>query len=176
MEATETDRQTATIEFGDFPHLLCTPEARDKIKEERRRLAPVADVLKELTLSHVQMHYSKSELYKFAKPANRKTRTEMTREDVMRRWPAFTAHIICASSGYATPECAAQILLDAAQGKENWCEWIACCYGCKPIKAVGLAIRGRAAHKGYMCDFKAALALVIRNILGFEDPLFASWF
>ena len=48
----------------------------------------------------------------------------MTAHDVMRRWPRLTAHLIASSLGYATPTCAARILKDAKEGRENWCEWI----------------------------------------------------
>lgn len=59
-----------------------------------------------------------------------------TTEDYMRCYPRVTAHIIAESLGYATPSCAASILKDAKEGSENWCEWIASCYRCDPMKAV----------------------------------------
>ena len=43
--------------------------------------------------------------------------------DVMRRYPRITAHIIAESLGYATPTRAALILNDAKHRRENWCEW-----------------------------------------------------
>lgn len=99
-----------------------------------------------------------------------------TREDYLWRYPRICAHIICESLGYATPSSAAAILKDAKEGKENWCEWIASCYGCDPRIPVRNAIRDRHTHKGFMAEYKHAKALVDRaNQMG-EEPLFASWF
>ena len=97
-------------------------------------------------------------------------------EEVMRRWPCLTAHLICESLGYATPSRAADIVLDATHGRENWCEWIYSCYSRNPMKAVQNAIRTRQYHKGYMAEFKQAYALVKHAINTGEEPVFASWF
>lgn len=99
-----------------------------------------------------------------------------TLEEVMRRWPCLTAHVICESLGYATPSRAAHILLDAAHGRENWCEWIYSCYNKNPMKAVKNAILTRHYHKGYMAEFRQAYALVRRAMDTGEEPVFASWF
>ena len=53
---------------------------------------------------------------------------EMTLEEVRKRWPRITAHIIAESLGYAVPDVAAMIVQDALLGKENHCEWIVFCY------------------------------------------------
>jgi hypothetical protein len=66
---------------------------------------------------------------------------EYTLGQIMERYPRITAHIICESLGYATPSCAARILKDAKEGRENWCEWIYSCYDRDPRKAVQNAIR-----------------------------------
>jgi len=95
---------------------------------------------------------------------------------IMQRYPRITAHIICESLGYATPSCAARILKDAKEGKENWCEWIYSCYDRDPREAVQNAIRNRHMHHGFMAEYKLALALVKRAIEKDEEPLFASWF
>jgi hypothetical protein len=96
--------------------------------------------------------------------------------DVMKKYPCITAHIIAESLGYATPSCAAGILSDAREGKENCCEWIYSCYGRDPMKAVQDSIRNRHHHKGYMAEYKLALALVMRAIEKNDEPIFASWF
>lgn len=101
---------------------------------------------------------------------------ELTNAQVMRRWPRICAHLICESLGYATPSTAATILYDAAMGRENWCEWIAACYGCKPIPAVAKAIRCRHHHRGYMAEYLHALSLVARACADKGEPMFASWF
>lgn len=94
----------------------------------------------------------------------------------MKRYPGLTAHIIAESLGYATPSCAARILNDAREHRENCCEWIYSCYGSDPLPAVRNAIRNRHNHKGFMAEYKLALTLV-RNALDTGDkPLFASWF
>jgi len=94
----------------------------------------------------------------------------------MAKYPRITAHIIAESLGYATPSCAAGILRDAIQGKENYCEWIYSCYSADPKRAVQNAIKNRHYHKGFMAEYKLALALVKRAIEKNEEPLFASWF
>ena len=99
-----------------------------------------------------------------------------TPRDYMAAYPHLTAHIICHSLGYATPTCAAQILMDAHQRKENWCEWIYSCYQRDPQPAVQHAIRGRHSHHGYMAEYRLAKALVDRALQDGKEPLLASWF
>lgn len=100
----------------------------------------------------------------------------MSREEVMKHYPCLTAHVICHSLGYATPSCAAHILKDAREGKPNYCEWIYSCYGCDPKPAVQMAIKTRHHHRGFMADYKTALALVNHAIKTGNEPMFASWF
>ena len=96
--------------------------------------------------------------------------------DYLRRYPRICAHIIAESLGYATPTTAANILKDAKERKENWCEWIASCYHCDPRPAVQSAIRNRRFHEGYMASYKLALNIVRRELETGEGPMFASWF
>jgi hypothetical protein len=103
-------------------------------------------------------------------------RKELSVKETMKKYPRITAHIIAESLGYATPSCAAGILRDAIEGKENYCEWIYSCYGKDPKKAVRDAIKRRHYHEGFMAEYKTALALVKRAIETGEEPLFASWF
>ncbi len=100
----------------------------------------------------------------------------MDTEEVMRRYPRLTAHVIAESLGYATPSCAARILNDAREQKENCCEWIYSCYGSDPVPAVKSAIRNRHNHKGFMAEYKLALAIVRNALDSGDEPLFASWF
>ena len=97
-------------------------------------------------------------------------------QDYMKRYPRIVAHIIAESLGYATPSCAARILKDAREGRENWCEWVYSCYDRDPKVPVRNAIRHRHAHHGFMAEYKIALALVKRSVETGSEPLFASWF
>ena len=99
-----------------------------------------------------------------------------TPQDIMRRYPRLTAHIIAESLGYATPTKAALILRDAKNRQENWCEWIYSCYGRNALRAVEAAIRNRHHHNGYMSEYKLARALVDRALKDGAEPLLASWF
>ncbi len=99
-----------------------------------------------------------------------------TRQDYLRRYPRICSHIISESLGYATPSTAAQILKDAKEGHENWCEWIYSCYNKNPRLAVEGAIRNRHHHEGYMAAYQNALAIVRRAINTGDEPTFASWF
>jgi len=77
---------------------------------------------------------------------------------------------------YATPRAAANILKDAKEGNENWCEWIYSCYRRDPQPAVERAIRNRHHHEGYMASYELALQIVRRELGTGEGPTFASWF
>ena len=99
-----------------------------------------------------------------------------TTEEIMRRYPRITAHIIAESLGYATPTKAALILRDAKNRQENWCEWIYSCYDRNALLAVQHAIRKRHLHTGYMSEYKLARALVDRALKDGAEPLLASWF
>ena len=100
----------------------------------------------------------------------------LSTEEVMKKYPRITAHIIAESLGYATPSCAARILKDAREGQKNYCEWIYSCYDGDPLPAVKNAIRNRHYHKGFMAEYKVALALVKHAIETDDEPLFGSWF
>lgn len=105
------------------------------------------------------------------------TRPELSSpDDYLRRYPRLCAHIIAESLGYATPLTAARILQDAAEGRENYCEWIFACYQADPAKAVRAAIQRRAHHRGYMASYEQALALVRHQLDTGEGPTLASWF
>lgn len=94
----------------------------------------------------------------------------------MRRYPRLTAHVIAESLGYATPSRAAAIVRDAREGRKNYCEWIDACYNGDPLPAVKNAIRSRHTHRGFMAEYKLALALVRRALETGDEPVFASWF
>jgi hypothetical protein len=107
------------------------------------------------------------------------------RELYMKRYPRILGHIICESLGYATPSCAAQILIDAANHQPNWCEWISACYNCDPLPMLKRAVsfssqwtfkNGRHSHTGYMAEYERAKALVVHAIATGKQPELASWF
>lgn len=101
---------------------------------------------------------------------------ELSPKEIMKKYPRIIAHIIAESLGSATPSSAARILKDAREGKKNYCEWIYSCYTTNPLRAVQDSIRNRHYHKGFMCDYKLAYALVKKAIEIGEEPLFGSWF
>ena len=96
--------------------------------------------------------------------------------DVALRYPRIVAHVIAESLGYATPSCAANIVLDVIRRRENCCEWIYSCYGKDPRKALVAAIQKRRCHKGYMAEYKFAKRLVDEFNETGRQPEFASWF
>ena len=97
-------------------------------------------------------------------------------EEYLVRYPRICAHIIADSLGYAMPLVAAQILKDAKEGNENWCERIYSCYNRQPGLAVERAIKNRHTHHGYMASYELAYKIVRRQIDHGESPMFASWF
>lgn len=58
----------------------------------------------------------------------------------------------------------------------NYCEWIYSCYSGDPLPAVRNGIRSWHYHKGFMADYRLALALVRRATETGDEPVFASWF
>lgn len=101
---------------------------------------------------------------------------ELSVRETMEKYPRITAHIIAESLGYATPSCAARILKDTREGRENYCEWIYSCYGRDPLKAVRDSIKRRHFHKEFMSDYKRAYALVRQAIDEGIEPLLGGWF
>ena len=108
---------------------------------------------------------------------------DMTQEDVLKRYPRITAHLICESLGYLTPKLAANWIIAVKEGLPCWCEWsvhMAQGFDEKTVLKVCRetlihAIRHRHCHKGYMADYAYAREIVKaanKNI----HPIFASWF
>lgn len=95
---------------------------------------------------------------------------------IAKRWPRLTAHVICESLGYCTPESAAAIIWDGKLGRPNWCEMIWACYKGDARAFLRKAIRGRKYHFGYMAHYPYARAIVKRFIATGDSPEFASWF
>ena len=94
----------------------------------------------------------------------------------MRRYPRITGHIIAESLGYATPRTAAYIGRDGLHGRENYCEYIAACYGGNARACLKRAIRNRHHHKGYMAEYGMAKKLVDHYLETGQQPMLASWF
>ena len=110
--------------------------------------------------------------------------TPTTIKEALDRWPRLTAHLICESLGYFTPEGAAHAILSYKRGKPYCCEWyihMAQGFNREKLLEVGRktierAFRGRRHHYGYMAHYPQARALVEQVRAGGEGPLFASWF
>jgi hypothetical protein len=94
----------------------------------------------------------------------------------MRRYPRITGHIIAESLGYATPRAAAKIGSDGLYERENYCEYIAACYGGNARACLKRAIQNRHHHKGYMAEYGMAKSLVDQYLKTGEQPILASWF
>ena len=107
---------------------------------------------------------------------SKQTLEKMTFEDVRKRWPRVTAHVIAESLGYATPDRAASIIRDGLLGKENYCEWVATCYDGDARKVLENSIRDRHFHRGYMAEYRLALQIVRRTNETGRGPELASWF
>jgi len=171
---------------GVFPRLEMSEGVLPHIQAKRREKTWVRQLLefkdyggyRAAVIDHELLSGKPKEelLEKFGKVPVRKTRAELTKADIVVRWPALTSHLICESLGYATPDVAAQIILDAVTGQQNWCEWLFSCYKCDPMKALKDSIRNRHHHTGYMAEFKRALAITILATFTGRGPMFASWF
>ena len=115
---------------------------------------------------------------------------ELTQTVAMCKWPRLTAHMICQSLGYFSPKAAANAILFYKQGRPFWCEWY--CHMAqfrqgedrnKILKEIGKetiqrSYEYRHNHKGYMSEYRLAIALVKECIKSDFQPHmgFASWF
>jgi hypothetical protein len=104
--------------------------------------------------------------------------------DVITRYPRLTAHLICESLGYFTPESAATAILHYIRKKPYFCEWyshMAQGYDDQKVLEVGVntltrTFKRRKYHKGYMAEYTYAKKLVDHVVAGGKGPEFASWF
>lgn len=101
-------------------------------------------------------------------------KTKLDQDEVLRRWPRITAHMICESLGYFSPRSAANSVLAHKQDKPFFCEWYAHqaqfepekqLYDHEAIKRITHrtlkhAIERRRYHTGYMADYGLARAIV----------------
>ena len=115
-----------------------------------------------------------------------------TQPEAMTRWPCLTAHVICESLGYFTPDGAALALLRHKRREPHHCEWYWAMNGFEQGRSLGddfdnallkinrnvitRAYEKRSNHKGYMAEYQRALTLVKRQLKTGERPLLASWF
>src|SRR5512147_1580768 len=82
-----------------------------------------------------------------------------TPEDVMRRYPRLTAHLICQSLGYFNPRAEAGAILCWSKREPYWCElYIHYARGGKSMLDVlredlERAISMRDSHHGFMADY-----------------------
>jgi hypothetical protein len=164
---------TVTL-YGVFPSgPYANPEDAELIKQARRKALLSHDIEVITGIAQCKLCGMQDDALDSPCPEWKKN---LTKEAVMARYPALVAQIIAESLGYACPSTAANILRDVIQKKENWCEWIASCYKCDPRMMLEQCIRTRHYHKGYMADYKQAMALVARALYDGREPLFSSWF
>ena len=110
------------------------------------------------------------------------TATPITSEDVIKRYPNITAHLICQSLGYFSPMAAANAIANHINGLETCCEWYIHMYdGKRTMLEIGhdmisQAISRRRHHRGYMADYRIARAMVKTTIDDpRQSPIFQSW-
>ena len=114
-----------------------------------------------------------------ASAAARANRPE-TLDQVLERYPALTAHLICHSLGYFTPRAAANAILAHMKGQDFYCEWyMSQLTGKNTMREIGAraiqtAFKMRHGHRGYMAHYPQARALVHAAQHGYE-PTFSSW-
>ena len=99
----------------------------------------------------------------------------------LKKYRHLIAALISYSIGYFTPLMALDTIQDHKNNKPNFCEWyfdIACKRGVHSdddfIKINREVIKGAIKYR-HSFDFKRCLAIVDRNIAGYES-LGASWF
>lgn len=115
---------------------------------------------------------------------HRLARQPADQAEVLRRYPALVAHMICESLGYFTPGAAANAILCYVRGLPFFCEYythLAGGFDHAKVRAVGRevierAYRTRRHHRGYMAHYPHARALVDHVNAGGEGPILASWF
>ena len=105
------------------------------------------------------------------------TRKPQTQREVLQRYPALTAHLVCHSLGYFSPEAAANMILDHIKGRSPACEW----YMSMATKdrslaqinrdTIDRAIRMRHSHQGYMADYRTARRLVEAAAAGYVSNI-----
>jgi hypothetical protein len=106
-----------------------------------------------------------------------------SQEDVLRRWPRLTAHLIAESLGYFTPKDAASAVFAYKNRRAYHCEWYLHLQRFSPgatLEDVGEivienAIKRRHCHNGFMSNYLLAKEIVAESIKG-HDPILASWF
>jgi hypothetical protein len=105
----------------------------------------------------------------------------ITTEDMLRRYPRLVAHLVCESLGYFSPDAAANAIIHAKRWEPFACEWYMYMAGAdRSLVEIGRqtlerAVRGRHGHRGYMAEYRHALALVHWRVRTGRGPLLASW-
>ena len=104
-----------------------------------------------------------------------------SQEEVLRRYPQLTAHLMCESLGYFTPGSAANAVLSHIQKQGFACEW----YLDMTRKdrslvqvnenIISRAFRYRHFHTGFMADHQSALALVEKERNGSQPAVLMAW-
>ena len=100
-------------------------------------------------------------------PAPSKPSKPTTCQQVLRKYPLLTAHLICESLGYLTPVSAANAILSHINRIPFYCEWYIDSAGTNPdnvlefgAKTINNAFCRRRFHQGYMAEIRQARPLV----------------
>ena len=106
-----------------------------------------------------------------------------TSEQVLKKYPRLTAHLICESLGYFTPQSAANAIQAHIQERGFACEWYIHLSGeGRTLKEAGAntlarAFHNRHNHQGYMAHYPRARAMVEMEASqpGASGITFSSW-
>ena len=116
-----------------------------------------------------------------SKTTPRKPTKDLTQDEILARFPALAAHLICESLGYFSPKAAANAILAHTQGQGFACEWYVhmAGYGNAALAETGRttirrAFANRRYNQGYMRSYESARALIARELQGNEQK-FGSW-
>ena len=102
-------------------------------------------------------------------------------QEVLRRYPRLTAHLVCESLGYLTPLAAANAILSHIQAQEFACEWYLdmARHGHSLTRVneniISMAFRHRHFHTGFMADHRSALAMVEKELNGGQPATLMAW-
>lgn len=102
-------------------------------------------------------------------------------QEVLRRYPRLTAHLVCESLGYLTPGAAANAILSHIQKQGFACEW----YLDMTRKdrsliqvnenIISMAFGQRHFHTGFMADHRSAQAMVENELNGGRPATLMAW-
>ena len=106
----------------------------------------------------------------------------LTSQEIIKRYPLLTAHLICESLGYFSPNAAAAAIAAHREQRPFPCEWYTHTAGHQEEallecgrRKIANAFRNRRMHRGYMADIDAAKAAVHEQAADPYRHRFAAW-